>query len=85
MRIQSKEFGNSRNLIYRLCKAELDLELLCKCNNNNVIPLFLNFCIANNHLKYSCIYKQCQSHLLREEICQKKLQKKLFNSLKASF
>ena len=59
-------------LDYRLRKAELDLEFLCKCNYNNVIPKFLNFCVANNHLKFSTTYKQCQSNLLREEIRQKK-------------
>ena len=34
--------------------------------------MFLNFRVANNHLKYSSTQKQCQSNLLREEVCQKK-------------
>ena len=71
-----------------LSKAELDLEFLCKCNNNNFFPKFLNFRVANNHLKYSSTYKQFQWHLLREESGQKKstlrnLQKEL-SSPKAS-
>ena len=57
---------------YLLRKAELDLEFLCKCNDNNVIPKFLNFRVANNHLKFSTTYKQCQSNLVKEEIRQKK-------------
>ena len=73
-------------LDYSLRKAELDLQFLCKCDNNNVIPNFLNFRLANSHLKYSSTYKVCQLNLLREEIRQKKstlrsLQKE-FSSLK---
>ena len=75
-------------LDYRLCKAELDLEFLCKCNDNNVIPKFLNFRVANNHLTFSTTYKQCQSNLLNEEIGQKKstvqILQKEFTSLKSS-
>ena len=75
-------------LDYRLRKAELDLEFLCKCNDNNVVPKFLNFGDANNHLKFSTTYKQCQSNLLREEIRQKKstvrILQKEFTSLRAS-
>ena len=73
---------------YRLCKTELDLQFLCKCDDNNVIPNFLNFRLANSHLKYSSTYKVCQLNLLREEIRQKKftlrsLQKE-FSSLEVS-
>ena len=69
-----------------LRKAELDLECVYKCNNNNIVSTFLNFCLANNHLKYYFISKQCKSDLLREEIGHKKstaqnLQKE-FSSLK---
>ena len=74
-------------LDYRLHKAELDLEFLCKCNNNNVIPKFFNCHVANNHLKFST-NKQCQSNLLSEEIRQKKstvrILQKEFTCLKAS-
>ena len=75
-------------LDYRLRKAELDLEFLSKCNDNNIIPKFLNFRVANNHLNFSTTYKQSQSNLLREEIRQKKstvrILKKEFSSLIAS-
>ena len=57
---------------YRLRKADLDLEFLCKCANKNVVPKFLNFNVTNNHLKYSSTYKQSQSNLLREENRQEK-------------
>ena len=60
---------------------------LCKCNDN-VTPKFLNFRVANNHLKFSTTYKQSQSNLLREEIRQKKstvrILQKEFTSLRAS-
>ena len=74
-------------LDYSLRKAELDLCFLCKYKVNNVVPKFLNFRMANNHLKYSSTYEQCQSNILREENRQKKstvqnLQKE-FSSLKA--
>ena len=72
MKILSKEFGNWRNLIIVLRKPELDLQFLCKCDDNNVIPNFLNFRLANSYLKYSSTYKLCQLNLLREEIRQKK-------------
>ena len=29
---------------YRLGKAELDLQFLCKCDDSNVIPNFTKFC-----------------------------------------
>ena len=83
-----KRIRKLEKLDYRLRKAELDLEFLCKCNDNNVIPKFLNFRVANNHLKFSTTYKQCQSNLLREEIRQKKstvrILQKEFTCLKAS-
>ena len=48
----------------------------------------MNFRVANNHLKFSTTYKQCQSNLLREEIRQKKstvqIQQKEFACLKSS-
>ena len=75
-------------LDYRLSKAELYLQLLCKCDDSNDIPNFLNFRLANSHLKYSSTYRLCQSNLLKEEIRQKKsslrsLQKE-FSPLKVS-
>ena len=59
-------------LDYRLRKVELDLQFLCKCDDSNAIPNFLNFRLANSHFKYSFTYRLCQLNLLREEIRQKK-------------
>ena len=83
-----KRIRKLEKLDYRLRKTELDLQFLCKCDHNNVIPNFLNFRLANSHLKYSSTYRLCQLNLLREEIRQKKstlrnLQKE-FSSLKVS-
>ena len=83
-----KRIRKLENSDYRLRKAELDLEFLCKCNDNNVIPKVLNFRIANNHLKFFTTYKQCPSNLLREKIHQikstRRIPRKEFTSLKAS-
>ena len=83
-----KRIRKLEKLDYRLRKVELDLEFLSKCNDNNIIPKFLNFRVANNHLNFSTTYKQSQSNLLREEIRQKKstvrILKKEFSSLIAS-
>ena len=57
---------------YRLGKAELDLQFLCKCDDSNVIPNFLNFRLPNSHFNYSSTYRLCHLNLLREEIRQKK-------------
>ena len=83
-----KKIWKMEKFDYCLRKAKLDLEFLCKCNDNNVFPKFLNFRVANNPLKQISTYKQYQSNLLSKEICQKKstlqnLQKE-FSSLKAS-
>ena len=83
-----KRIRKLEKLDYRLRKAELGLQYLCKCDDNNVIPNFLNFRLANSHLKYSSTYRLCQLNILREEIRQKKstlinLQKE-FSSFKVS-
>ena len=69
-------------LFYRLGKAELDLQFSCKCDYNNVIPNFLNFPLANSHLKYSSTYKLCQLNLLTQEI---RLAKSTLRSLQKEF
>ena len=38
-----KRLRKLEKIHYRLRKAELDLEFLVKCKDNNVIPKFLNF------------------------------------------
>ena len=47
-----KRICKLEKLDYRLRKSELDLQFLCKRDDNNVIPNFLNFRLANSHLKY---------------------------------
>ena len=63
-----KRIRKLENSDYRLRKAELDLEFLCKCNDNNVIPKVLNCRIANNHLNFFTTYKQCQSRNSSDKI-----------------
>ena len=46
-------------LDYCLLKEELDLQFLFKCDGSNVIPKFLNFRLANSHLKYSSTDRLC--------------------------
>ena len=42
---------------YHLQKAELDLEFLVKCRDSNVIPKFLNFCLANRSLRFPSLMR----------------------------
>ena len=67
-----KRIRKLKKLDYRLRKVELDLQFLCKCDDNNIIPNVLNFRLANSHLKYSSTHRLCQLNLLREEVRQKK-------------
>ena len=73
---------------FRLRKAELDLEFLVKCRDNNVIPKFFNFRLANRSLRFSLTYAHCQPNLLLEEIRLKKsnvrVLKKEFENLRSS-
>ena len=48
-----KRIRKLEKLDYRLRKAELDLLFLCKCDDNNVIPNFLNFRLANSEISNS--------------------------------
>ena len=43
-----KRLRKFEKIDYRLRKAELDFEFLVKCRDNNVIPKFLNFRLANS-------------------------------------
>ena len=54
-------------------KTLLDLHLLKLCKDQNVIPKFLRFKVANATLRTSLTYKRCQKKSLREEIYNKKL------------
>ena len=83
-----KRIRKFEKLDYRLRKAELDLEFLLRCRDNNVIPNFLNFRVSSHYLKASLTYRQCQLKLLQEEIRHKKsdirVLKKEFNSSHSS-
>ncbi|CAF4314192.1 unnamed protein product [Rotaria sp. Silwood2] len=53
-------------------RLSCDLKFLNECRKNNVVPIFLQFNVANEMLLYSNAYKQCQRILLNEEINLKK-------------
>ena len=42
---------------YKLRKAKLDVSFLVKCQNENIIPNFLKFCLANKNLQNSANYR----------------------------
>ena len=63
------KFKKLEKLDYQLRKGQ---EFLVNCNNNSVVPKFLNFCIATKSLKSSRKYQPCQLILLQEKIRQKK-------------
>ena len=44
-------------------KAALDLNFLKTCRSFNVIPKFLQFCVANRSLRGSQAYQKCLNHL----------------------
>ena len=68
---KSRDYKNLKN-DYRLQKAEIDLEFLVRCRDNNVITRFLNIRLANKFVRSSLTYAQFQSNLLLEKIRQKK-------------
>ena len=57
---------------FKFKKATLDLDFLYYCRNNNLIPTFLKFKLANKTLANSDVYKSCQEKLLTTEIEEKK-------------
>ena len=60
----TKRLCKFEKIEYRLRKAEVDLEFLVKCRDNDMIPKFLNFRLANRSLRFSLTYAHCQSNLL---------------------
>ena len=52
----AKRIRKLEELDYQLSEEELDLQFLCKCDDSNVLPSFLNFRLANSQLKYSSTY-----------------------------
>ena len=57
---------------FKFKKETLDLDFLYYCSNNNWIPTFLKFKLANKTLANSDVYKLCQQKLLIAEIEEKK-------------
>ena len=53
-------------------KAALDLNFLQTCRSFNIIPKFLQFCVANKNLRRSQAYQKCLNHLLLAGIYNKK-------------
>ena len=57
---------------YKLRMAKLDISFLVKYQNENIIPNFLKFRLANKNLQNSVSYRKCQQSLLQTEIDNKK-------------
>ena len=57
---------------YKLRKAKLDISFLVKCQNENIVPNFLKFRLANKNLQNSVTYRKCQQNLLQTEVNKKK-------------
>ena len=63
-----KEVRKFEKLDYKLRKVQLHLDFLTNCKDNDIIPNFLNFRLANKKLQDSFSYKTCQHNLLLTEI-----------------
>ena len=71
-------------LDYKTRKCKLDLEFLNLCVENNVIPKFIQFRVANKEFRNSVAYRKCLKKLLQKEIINKKRRYKLLeNDLKS--
>ena len=81
-----KQIRRFEKLDFKIRKNEADLDFLQSCQQNNLIPKFLNFKVASSSLRFSRTYKQCQRQLLKQEIKEKistiSKQKKEFTALK---
>ena len=64
---------------FKLSKCKLDIEFLETCQENGLMPKFVNFKVANSTLRNSKSYKDCQSELLlRQELSNKKIKVSLW-------
>ena len=81
-----KQIRRFEKLDFKIRKNKADLDFLQSCQQNNLIPKFLNFKVAISSLQFSRTYKQCQKQLLKQEIMDKvsiiSRQKKEFTALK---
>ena len=59
-------------LDYKTRKCKLDLEFLNLCVENNGIPKFTEFHVANKELQSSAAYRKCLNKLLQQEVINKK-------------
>ena len=60
-----KQIHRFEMLDFKILKNEADLDFLQSCQQNNLIPKFLNFKVARSSLRFSRTYKQCQRQLLK--------------------
>ena len=63
-----KEVRKFEKLDYKLRKVQLGLDFLTKYKDNDILPNFLNFQLANKKLQDSFSYKTCQQNVLLTEI-----------------
>ena len=82
----AKQIRRFEKLDFKIRNNEADLYFLQSCQQNNVIPKFLDFKVASSSLRFSRTYKQCQRQLLKQEIKEKisiiSKQNKEFTALK---
>ena len=64
------------SLDFKLRKSQLDIDFVEKCIKNQLTPKFVQFKVANKHLRSSSAYKICQRKLLVEELAAKKQRNK---------
>ena len=81
-----KQICRFEKLDFKISKSEADLDFLQSCQQNNLMPKFLNFKVASSSLSFLRTYKLCQRQLLKHEIKEKISiifkQKKEFTALK---
>ena len=63
-----KQIRRFEKLDFKIRKNEANLDFLQSCQQNNLIPKFLNFKVASSSLRFSRTYKQCQRQSLKQEI-----------------
>ena len=61
-----------KNLDYKTRKCKFHLFFLNLSVDNNVIPKFIQFRVANKELRNSVAYKKCLNKLLQQEVVNKK-------------
>ena len=60
------------NVDFKCRKLALDLEFLNNCLQHELSPVFVQFKVANQGLRQSKVYKDCQTRLVKQEIHEKK-------------